>query len=69
MKLKATGECRGMSGIGPAFTLIEVLIAIGILALVMTAIYASWVAVLRASKVGNTSLFIRCTAVTGSFEG
>ena len=33
MKLKATGECRGMSGIGPAFTLIEVLIAIGILAL------------------------------------
>ena len=32
MKLKVTGECRGMSGIGPAFTLIEVLIAIGILA-------------------------------------
>ena len=55
MKLKATGECRGMSGIGPAFTLIEVLIAIGILALVMTAIYASWAAVLRASKVGNTA--------------
>jgi prepilin-type N-terminal cleavage/methylation domain-containing protein len=38
-----------------AFTLIEVLIAVGILALVMTAIYASWAAVLRASKVGNTA--------------
>lgn len=38
-----------------AFTLIEVLLAIGILALVMTAIYASWVAVLRGSKVGNTA--------------
>ena len=36
-------------------SLIEVLIAIGILALVMTAIYASWAAVLRASKVGNTA--------------
>lgn len=38
-----------------AFTLIEVLLAIGILALVMTAIYASWVAVLRASKTGNAA--------------
>lgn len=40
---------------GAAFTLVEVLIAMGILALVMTAIYASWAAVLRASKVGNTA--------------
>lgn len=38
-----------------AFTLIEVLIAIGILGLVMTAIYASWTAVLRASKTGNAA--------------
>ena len=38
-----------------AFTLIEVLIAIGILGLVMTAIYASWAAVLRASRIGNTA--------------
>jgi len=38
-----------------AFTLIEVLIAVGILGLVMTAIYASWAAVLRASKTGNTA--------------
>ncbi len=38
-----------------AFTLIEVLLAIGILALVMTAIYASWIAVLRASRTGNAA--------------
>ena len=38
-----------------AFTLIEVIIAIGILTLVMTAIYASWAAVLRGSKVGNAA--------------
>lgn len=38
-----------------AFTLIEVIIAIGILGLVMTAIYASWTAVLRAAKTGNTA--------------
>jgi len=38
-----------------AYTLIEVLLAIGILGLVMTAIYASWDAVLRASRIGNTA--------------
>lgn len=35
-----------------AFTLVEILIAIGILSLVLTAIYSSWTAILRASKVG-----------------
>ncbi len=35
-----------------AFTLVEVMIAIGILAMVLTAIYSSWTAILRASKVG-----------------
>lgn len=34
------------------FTLIEVLIAMAILALAVTAIYSSWTAILRASKVG-----------------
>ena len=38
-----------------AFTLIEVLLAIGILALVMSAIYASWAAVLRGAKIGNAA--------------
>ena len=36
----------------PAFTLIEIMIAITILALVITAIYSSWTAILRASKAG-----------------
>jgi type II secretion system protein J len=36
-----------------AFTLIEILIAITILALVLTAIYSSWTAILRASRVGR----------------
>jgi general secretion pathway protein J len=35
-----------------AFTLIEVLIAMAILSLVVAAIYSSWAAILRASKVG-----------------
>ena len=35
-----------------AFTLVEILIAIGILSLVLAAIYSSWTAILRASKVG-----------------
>ena len=35
-----------------AFTLIEILIAIGIFAMVLAAIYSSWTAILRASKVG-----------------
>ena len=41
--------------LSPAFTLIEVLLATGILVLVMTAIYASWTAVLRAAKTGNAA--------------
>ncbi|HTL56063.1 MAG TPA: type II secretion system protein GspJ [Candidatus Limnocylindrales bacterium] len=35
-----------------AFTLVEIMIAMGILALVLAAIYSSWTAILRASKVG-----------------
>ena len=35
-----------------AFTLVEIMIAIGILGMVLTAIYSSWTAILRASKVG-----------------
>jgi type II secretion system protein J len=36
-----------------AFTLVEVLVSIAILSLVVAAIYSSWTAILRASKVGN----------------
>jgi type II secretion system protein J len=35
-----------------AFTLIEIMIAIGILSLVLSAIYSTWTAILRSSKVG-----------------
>ena len=38
-----------------AFTLVEIMIAMGILALVLAAIYSSWTAILRASKVGLDS--------------
>lgn len=38
-----------------AFTLVEVLLATAILGLVITAIYSSWVAILRGSKVGLTA--------------
>jgi general secretion pathway protein J len=34
------------------FTLVEILIAIGILGLILTAIFSSWTAILRASKTG-----------------
>ena len=34
------------------FTMVEILIAIGILGLVIAAVYSSWTAILRASKVG-----------------
>ena len=34
------------------FTLVEIMIAIGILSLVLAAIYSSWTAILRASKTG-----------------
>ncbi|HYG36902.1 MAG TPA: prepilin-type N-terminal cleavage/methylation domain-containing protein [Clostridia bacterium] len=37
---------------GNGFTLVEILIALGILSLVLAAIYSSWTAILRASKVG-----------------
>jgi prepilin-type N-terminal cleavage/methylation domain-containing protein len=36
-----------------AFTLVEVMVSIAILGLVVAAIYSSWTAILRASKVGN----------------
>lgn len=39
----------------PAFTLVEVLIAIGLLGMVVAAIYSSWTAILRASKVAQNA--------------
>jgi prepilin-type N-terminal cleavage/methylation domain-containing protein len=50
----ASGEWprKGPRTTGHAFTLIEILIAIGLLSLVLAGIYSSWTAILRASKVG-----------------
>ena len=38
-----------------AFTLVEILIAIGIFSIVLAAIFSTWTAILRASKVGRDS--------------
>jgi prepilin-type N-terminal cleavage/methylation domain-containing protein len=40
------------SRLNRAFTLVEIMIAIGILSVVLGAIYSSWTSILRASKVG-----------------
>ncbi len=48
MKTQRSNEFRR------AFTLIEVMIAITLLSLVMIAIYSSWAAVIRATKIGET---------------
>lgn len=37
---------------GAAFTILEVMLAIGIFAMVLTAIYSTWICILRGSKVG-----------------
>ena len=42
-------------GGSPAFTIIEIMLAIGIFAMVLTAIYATWTAILRGSKAGMTA--------------
>ena len=40
------------TSLNSAFTLVEIMVAIGILSLVLAAIYSSWTAILRSSKVG-----------------
>ncbi|HEY5913006.1 MAG TPA: type II secretion system protein GspJ [Verrucomicrobiae bacterium] len=49
-----------------AFTLVEILVAMGILSLVLTAIYSSWTAILRASKAGlNAAAAVQRARVAG----
>jgi prepilin-type N-terminal cleavage/methylation domain-containing protein len=38
-----------------AFTMVEVILAIGIFGLVMIAIYASWSSIMRATRIGLTA--------------
>lgn len=62
--MKVAGDMRRLTGAASAhrrfvtrtaFTLIELLVAMAILGGVVTAIYSTWTAVLRAAKVGNTA--------------
>jgi prepilin-type N-terminal cleavage/methylation domain-containing protein len=46
----AASQSFGLNSAG--FTLVEILIAMGILGLVLTAIFSTWTAILRASKTG-----------------
>jgi type II secretion system protein J len=49
--LKAASIGRLLPGRG-GFTLVEILVAIGIFSMVLAAIYSTWTAILRSSKVG-----------------
>lgn len=55
MTRACASHCRrpGRRREGAAFTLLELLLAIGVFAMVMTAIYSSWSAILRSARVGN----------------
>jgi len=53
---RGTGGGAAVRGTGSsrvAFTIIEIMLAIGIFSMVLTAIYASWSAILRSAKVGG----------------
>jgi prepilin-type N-terminal cleavage/methylation domain-containing protein len=51
---EATRSGAGRS-VACGFTLIEIMIAIGLLALIITAIFSTWTAIIRSSKVGRDS--------------
>ena len=58
--LKATGQgngrvttpCSGSRAAALAFTILEIMLAIGIFALILTAIYSTWIAILKGSQAG-----------------
>ena len=51
-RFRRTSRPRPASNLRSAFTLVEIMIAIGIFSMVLAAIYSSWTAILRASKTG-----------------
>ena len=51
-RVPAPGSRRRFPRCRPGFTLVEILIAMGIFSLVLAAIYSSWTAILRGRKVG-----------------
>ncbi len=52
--MRSAAEASGCRPPGPrlAFTILELMLAIGIFAMVLTAIYATWIAILRGSQAG-----------------
>src|SRR5215472_15070623 len=51
---RAFGPCAfRLPASARAFTLVEILIALGIFSMVLAAIYSTWTAILRASKAGR----------------
>lgn len=50
------GLCRAAAGVAPArraFTIIEILLALGIFSLLIVGVYSSWSSILRAARVGT----------------
>lgn len=52
MKIRCTST-SSPSGEGHGFTLVEIMVAVGIFGMIMVAIYASWSAILRGTKIGQ----------------
>jgi len=64
--LRAPAPPAGQASGARAFTLIEILIAIGIFTMVLAAIYSTWTAILRASKVGlEAAAAVQRARITG----
>jgi type II secretion system protein J len=54
------------AAVSSAFTLVEILVAIGIFSMVLAAIYSTWTAILRASKVGlEAAAAVQRARITG----
>ena len=62
----ATGNLQPAVRSVRAFTLVEILIAIGIFSMVLVAIYSTWTAILRARKVGgDAAAAVQRARITG----
>jgi len=65
----ASGACRAglvRRGAKAGFTLVEILVAIGIFSMVLAAIYSTWTAILRSRKVGlDAAAAVQRARITG----
>ncbi|HOB99277.1 MAG TPA: prepilin-type N-terminal cleavage/methylation domain-containing protein, partial [Verrucomicrobiota bacterium] len=53
-------------GTNRGFTLLEIMLAVVIFGMVVTAIYSSWSAILRASRAGRDASWTRRSRVSGN---